>query len=131
MLAVQLSPIHLRDPMLGSRILTILSNTGVSPHQLQLEFTEAALGEPDEVNQLVMGELRRVGIKIALDDFGTGYALLTQLLRFQFDRIKMDPRFIDQLGKDDDCAIIVRSIIRLANEFGIVVTAEVSRVPSK
>jgi EAL domain-containing protein (putative c-di-GMP-specific phosphodiesterase class I) len=123
-LAVRLSPIHLRDPMLGPRILTMLSNTGMSPHRLQLEFTESALGEPNEVSQRVMSQLRRVGIKIALDDFGTGYASLTQLLRFQFDRIKMDPRFIDQLDKDDDCAIIVRSIIRLANEFGIVVTAQ-------
>ena len=108
--------------MLGPRILTMLSNTGVSPHQLQLEFTELALGEPNEVSQRVMRQLRRVGIKIALD--GTGCASLTQLLRFQFDRIKLDRRFIDQLGKDDDCAIIVRSIIRLANEFGIAVPAQ-------
>jgi EAL domain-containing protein (putative c-di-GMP-specific phosphodiesterase class I) len=90
-LAVRLSPIHLRDPMLASRILTILSDAGVSPQQLQLEFTEAALGEPNEVSQSVMSQLRRVGIKIALDDFGTGYASLTQLLRLQFDRSKWIP----------------------------------------
>ena len=123
-LAVRLSSGHLRDPMFGSRILAILADTGLSPHQLQLEFTEFAFGEPAEVSQTLISQLRRNGVKIALQDFGTGYASLAQLLHFQFDRIKIDRRFVDRLGKDDDCAIIVRAVIRLANEFGIAVTAQ-------
>jgi EAL domain-containing protein (putative c-di-GMP-specific phosphodiesterase class I) len=37
---------------------------------------------------------------------------------------KIDRRFVDRLGKDADCTIIVRAIIRLANEFGIAVTSQ-------
>ena len=110
--------------MFGSNILAILADTGLSPNQLQLEFTESAFGEPAEVSQTLISQLRRNGVKIALQDFGTGYASLAQLLHFEFDRIKIDRRFVDRLGKDDDCAIIVRAIIRLANEFGISVAAQ-------
>ena len=122
--AVPVSSGHLRDPMFGSNIFAILADTGLSPNQLQLEFTEFAFGEPAEVSQTLISQLRRNGVKIALQDFGTGYASLAQLLHFQFDRIKIDRRFVDRLGKDDDCAIIVRAIIRLANEFGISVAAQ-------
>jgi EAL domain-containing protein (putative c-di-GMP-specific phosphodiesterase class I) len=122
--AVPVSSGHLRDPMFGSNILAILADTGLSPNQLQLEFTESAFGEPAEISQTLISQLRRNGVKIALQDFGTGYASLAQLLHFRFDRIKIDRRFVDRLGKDDDCAIIVRAIIRLANEFGISVAAQ-------
>ena len=124
MLAVHISPRQLHDGMLASRIVNILSNTGFNPRRLQLEVTEAVFGEPNEPAQEFINQLRQVGVQIALDDFGTGYAPLIQLLHLEFDRIKIDRRFVEHLGKDNDSAIIVRAIIRLAHDFGIVVTAK-------
>jgi diguanylate cyclase (GGDEF)-like protein len=42
-LAFNVSPIQLRDPMLGLRILLILGQTGFSPRRLEIEITESAL----------------------------------------------------------------------------------------
>src|SRR3984893_423412 len=88
-LAFNISPIQLRDPMLGLRILSILGQTGFSPSRLEIEITESALVNV-AVAQPVIGHLRRVGVRIALDDFGTGYATLTQLVSFPLDKIKID-----------------------------------------
>ena len=80
MLAFNVSPVQLRDPTLGLRLLSILGKTGLSARRLEIEITESALVENIGIAQTVIDELRQVGVRIALDDFGTGYAMLSQLL---------------------------------------------------
>ncbi len=68
-LAFNISPIQLRDPTLGLRLLSILGQTGFSPARLEIEITERALVENIGVAQIVTDELRHAGVRIALDDF--------------------------------------------------------------
>jgi len=67
-LAFNVSPIQLRDPTLGLRLLSILGQTGFSPRRLEIEITESALVENIGVAQIVIDELRQAGVRIALDD---------------------------------------------------------------
>jgi EAL domain-containing protein (putative c-di-GMP-specific phosphodiesterase class I) len=122
-LAFNVSPIQLRDPMLGLRILSILGQTGFDPRRLEIEITESALVNAASA-QSVIDDLRRVGVRIALDDFGTGYATLTQLLSFHLDKIKIDRSFVSRLDQSEDSLVIVRAILGLANGFGLTTTAE-------
>jgi diguanylate cyclase (GGDEF)-like protein len=123
-LAFNVSPIQLRDPTLGLRILSILGQTGFSPRRLEIEITESALVQNIGVAQGVINELRHAGVRIALDDFGTGYATLSQLLSFQFDKIKIDRSFVSGLDEGDESKVIVRAILGLAKGFGLTTTAE-------
>jgi diguanylate cyclase (GGDEF)-like protein len=123
-LAFNISPIQLRDPTLGLRILSILAETGFSPHRLEIEITETALMENIAVAQAVIDELRAAGIRIALDDFGTGYSTLSQLLSFRLDKIKIDRSFVSRLNESNDGQVIVRAILGLAKGFGLTTTAE-------
>jgi predicted signal transduction protein with EAL and GGDEF domain len=123
-LAVNVSPIQLRDPMLGLRILSILGQTGFSPRRLEIEITESALVKNIGDAQTVIDDLRQAGVRIALDDFGTGYATLTQLLSFHLDKIKIDRSFVSRLDKSEDSQVIVRAILGLAKGFGLTTTAE-------
>jgi EAL domain-containing protein (putative c-di-GMP-specific phosphodiesterase class I) len=123
-LAFNVSPIQLRDPTVGLRILSILGQTGLSPRRLEIEITESALVKNTEVAQTVIDELRRAGVRIALDDFGTGYATLSQLLSFHLDKIKIDRSFVSLLDKSPDSLVIVRAILGLAKGFGLTTTAE-------
>jgi diguanylate cyclase (GGDEF)-like protein len=123
-LAFNISPIQLRDPMIGLRILSILGQTGFSPRRLEIEITESALVKNVGVAQSVIDELRRAGVRIALDDFGTGYATLTQLLSFHLDKIKIDRSFVSLLDKSEDSLVIVRAVLGLAKGFGLTTTAE-------
>jgi EAL domain-containing protein (putative c-di-GMP-specific phosphodiesterase class I) len=123
-LAINVSPVQLRDPTLGLRILSTLGQTGFSPRRLEVEITESTLTENLGVAQAVIDELRRSGVRIALDDFGTGYATLSQLLSFRFDKIKIDRSFVSRLGESDDSKVIVRAILGIAKGLGLTTTAE-------
>jgi diguanylate cyclase (GGDEF)-like protein len=123
-LSFNVSPIQLRDPTFGLRLLSILSQTGFSPRQLEIEITETALVENIAIAQHVIDDLRAAGVRIALDDFGTGYATLSQLLSFHLDKIKIDRSFVSRLDKSDDSQVIIRAILGLAKGFGLTTTAE-------
>jgi predicted signal transduction protein with EAL and GGDEF domain len=123
-LASNISPVQLRDPSLGLRILSILGETGLAPHRLELEITENALVSDMKVAREVILGLREAGVRIAIDDFGTGYATMSQLLDVRFDKIKIDRSFVARLGQDSESNVIVRAILGLANGFGMTATAE-------
>jgi diguanylate cyclase (GGDEF)-like protein/PAS domain S-box-containing protein len=123
-LAFNVSPVLLRDPTLGLRILSMLAQSGFSPHRLELEITESALVENIGVAQTTIDQLRQAGVRIALDDFGTGYATLSQLLSFHLDKIKIDRSFVSRLNESEEGKVIVRAILGLAQGFGLTTTAE-------
>jgi diguanylate cyclase (GGDEF)-like protein len=123
-LAFNVSPVQLRDPTLGLRLLSILGQTGFSPRRLEIEITESALVENVGVARTVIDELRQAGVRIALDDFGTGYATLSQLLSFHLDKIKIDRSFVSLLANSQNSQEIVRAILGLAKGLGLTTTAE-------
>jgi len=69
-------------------------------------------------------QLRNIGVRIALDDFGTGYSSLSYLSRFQFDKIKIDRSFVNDMSTRNDALSIVRAITALGADLGMTVTAE-------
>ena len=122
--AVNLSAIQLRDDTLGLRILSILAETDLPPHRLELELTESVLVDNFSKAQRVIEQLRQAGVRIALDDFGTGYATIAQLRKLHLDRIKIDRSFVDLVCKDPESLVIVRAILGLASGFDLSTLAE-------
>jgi EAL domain-containing protein (putative c-di-GMP-specific phosphodiesterase class I) len=68
--------------------------------------------------------IRETGIKVLLDDFGTGYSSLSQLYKLNFDGLKIDRAFINQLGKTEGGIVIVRAIVTMARALAMRVVAE-------
>jgi EAL domain-containing protein (putative c-di-GMP-specific phosphodiesterase class I) len=123
-LAFNVSPVQLRDPTFGLRILSILGQTGFNPRRLEIEITETAIIANLGVAQTVIDQLREAGVRIALDDFGTGYATLGQLLSFHLDKIKIDRSFVSRLDEGEDSKVIVGAILGIAKGFSLTTTAE-------
>lgn len=123
-LAFNISPVQLRDPTLGLRILGILGATGFSPRRLEVEITESALVRDLEAAQQNLGALREAGVRIALDDFGTGYSSLYHLRNFKVDKIKIDRSFIARMGVEHESAQIVSALVGLGKGLGLTVIAE-------
>jgi diguanylate cyclase (GGDEF)-like protein/PAS domain S-box-containing protein len=122
--AVNISPIQFRSAQFVASVHRILERTSLSPDRLELEVTENVLLENTDQSLATLRELRRLGVCLSLDDFGTGYASLSYLLRFEFDKIKIDRSFVQRLGIQVHAESIIRSILTLAHNLGMRVCAE-------
>src|SRR5690606_19662366 len=102
----------------------VLSETGLSPDQLELEITEETLMDSLETTRATLGALKSLGVGLAIDDFGTGYSSLAYLKTLPCDTLKIDRSFVVDLGQDPTSDAIVTAIVRLAECLGLCVLAE-------
>lgn len=127
--AVNVSPIQFRVSDLHRVVCDALERTGLPANRLELEITEGSLMEdPKRADTMLL--LREQGVRIALDDFGTGYSGLGYLQKFRLDKLKIDRSFIARLG-EADATVIVRTIVGLAHNLGLSVTAEGVETPEQ
>ena len=123
-IAVNISPVQLRNQRFTEKVFGILAETGMQPVDLELEITESILLEDATSASEALRVFRSAGIRIALDDFGTGYSSLNYLKRYPVDRIKIDRSFVSQLAPGSVSIAIVEAMMRLAHAIKIEVTAE-------
>ncbi|RWK24770.1 MAG: EAL domain-containing protein [Mesorhizobium sp.] len=122
--AVNISPMQLRDVGFAEQVAAILNETGLDPARLQLETTETVLIEHKDTISAAIAALRKSGVRIVLDDFGTGYSSLSYLRRHAIDKLKIDRSFVRLLDQDGSGAAIVKALIELALALKVEVTAE-------
>lgn len=71
-----------------------------------------------------MNALRILVVCFSMDDFGTGYSSLASLRKLPLNQLKIDQTFVRDILTDLDSAIIVETIIAMANKLNIEVIAE-------
>jgi diguanylate cyclase (GGDEF)-like protein len=123
-IAVNLSPLQIRDPRLVDSVAGIMKEAAIEPSRVVLELTEGVLIDNPQEAKACLEALRALGVKLALDDFGTGYSSLNYLQKFPFDRLKIDRSFVASLGKAGNSGAIVQSIVTLGHALGMKVLAE-------
>ena len=124
LVAVNLSARHFQMSDIAAVVRDALAASKLPPRRLELEITESLLIErPDEVVEKLT-ELKALGVTIAMDDFGTGYSSLSYLLKFPFDKIKIDKSFVSASSEDMVARDILRSIASLGKTLKIDITAE-------
>lgn len=122
--SVNLAPRQLSDPELVTQVIDVLTETGLTGHDLVLEITESSLmSEVGEVDRVV-AEIGALGVLFSVDDFGTGYSSLTYLKRFPVHVIKVDREFVDGLPGELDDRVIVDAVVGLAAGIGVRCVAE-------
>lgn len=89
-----------------------------------VEITETvALEELDQSVNFV-DTLNELGCRVAIDDFGAGYTSFKNLKRLNVDMVKIDGAFVKNLADDTSDQIFVKTMIELANTFGMETVAE-------
>lgn len=122
--SVNLSARQLQDPELLSMVKRVLSEEGVPPERLELEVTESTAMLDIEQTIEILGEIKKMGVRIALDDFGMEYSSLNYLKRLPVDTIKIDQSFIRGGLEDPVNQAIVSAVIQIAGSLGLRVIAE-------
>jgi diguanylate cyclase (GGDEF)-like protein/PAS domain S-box-containing protein len=130
-LAVNVSPIQLREPTLSLKIASALAASGLPANRLEIEITEAVLIGDDATALTILHELKAIGVRIALDDFGTGYSSLSYLKRFPFDKIKIDRCFVTDIAEADGSSVIVQAVVNIAASCNMTTVAEGVETPQQ
>ncbi|MEO0908485.1 MAG: EAL domain-containing protein [Pseudomonadota bacterium] len=123
-LAINISPLQLRDPWFAQKLLRLLVKQAFPPHRLEVEITESCLHEDIGLVRKTITSLRNQGVRISLDDFGTGYSSLEQLRSLPFDRLKIDRAFVTELRETNSTTSIVDAIVSLGKGLDMPITAE-------
>ncbi len=123
-LAINISPVQLRDPWFAQRLLKLLIEARIPPHRLDVEITEECLNENLTMVRSLITSLHNQGVRISLDDFGHSASSLAHLRTLPFDRIKIDRNFIAGLGQSSDSAAVVDAISAMGRGMDLAITAE-------
>jgi diguanylate cyclase (GGDEF)-like protein/PAS domain S-box-containing protein len=112
------------SPRLLDHLDLVLAESGVLPERLAFEITEGVIIDNLERALIVLHELHARGLQVHVDDFGTGYSSLQALHRLPIDALKIDKSFVAGLGHDERTTELVRTIVQLGMNLGVIVIAE-------
>ena len=122
--SVNVSARQLKCPAIVRLVQTVLEESRLPPHLLELELTESALIEDMERSAGLLKELKGLGIKLAVDDFGTGYSGLAYLRRFPLDVLKLDRSFVMQQDEGISSSRFIKAFVDMAHALNLYVVAE-------
>jgi len=123
-MSVNVSPAELITTDFAETVRRTLEDCDLEGRHLTLEITEKAIVRDNKQALLTLRGLKKLGVKVAIDDFGTGYSSFAQLKSLPVDELKIDRGFVRDLGLNSNDLAIVRSIISLADAFGLQTVAE-------
>ena len=122
--SVNISPRQFAADDLLQGIELALQRSGLEPCWLELEITEGTVMHDTERAAQVLGEIRKLGVRVSIDDFGTGYSSLAQIKRFPISTLKIDRSFVRDLAYDGADRAIAEAIIAMGRTLGLEVVAE-------
>ena len=122
--SVNISRVSLYNPCLVETIIGLVEKYQIPPRLLQLELTESACTNNPQAIREMMGKLQNAGFSILMDDFGSGYSSLNVLKDIAVDILKIDMKFLSDMGKKGRSENILASVVRMAKWLDMPVIAE-------
>ncbi|MFD2263727.1 putative bifunctional diguanylate cyclase/phosphodiesterase [Lacibacterium aquatile] len=123
-ISVNLSARQLLDQNLVEMVDRHIQRHDVAPGSLKLELTETSIIANPAYAAAQISALRKRGIPVVIDDFGTGYSSFNHLADYEVDGLKIDKKFIYDLGKSRLSGAIVKALMSLAHSLELDVVAE-------
>ena len=123
-ISVNVSALQIRQDDFVQQVQSALRCHDLDPAVVTLEITETMFVEEVEASNGKLEELRATGIRIAIDDFGTGYCSLSYLQRFPVDIVKIDRRFVEELGETGKSSTLASMILQMTSALGVTSVAE-------
>jgi predicted signal transduction protein with EAL and GGDEF domain len=123
-IAVNVSVKQITHPDFLKTVRSVLAETGLEPHRLEIEITESLIVSDKQEIAIVLNSLNEIGIRIAVDDFGTGYSNLSRLREMPIDCLKIDRTFVSGITGGTKNQSIICAIIAMAEGMNLRVVAE-------
>ncbi|HYH17397.1 MAG TPA: EAL domain-containing protein [Azospirillum sp.] len=123
-LAVNLSAATTADGSWLAALHGLIGGRRDLARRLIIEITETAAIEDLEETARFVGIVRALGCRVALDDFGAGYLSYRHLKALPVDIVKIDGSFVQEMERERDALLFIRSVLGLAEGFGLTTVAE-------
>lgn len=123
-LAINISAVTTSDASWARTLNATLKNRPDIATRLCVELTETIALENIEETAKFVSSLRDLGVRVALDDFGAGFTSFRNLRALAVDTVKIDGSFIKDLAGNVDNQVFVRTLMGLADSFGLKTVAE-------
>lgn len=96
----------------------------LNPVNLRIEVTETSMMRDTDGKMKVLDDFRSLGFIVEMDDFGSGYSSLNMLKDMPVDVLKIDMKFLGKSSDETRANIIVKNVIKLSEDLGIVPLTE-------
>lgn len=113
----------LDDPVFVERLESRLRDVDLTAAPLTLEVVPAGPGAGAELDDGLLRDIRRLGIRLSLDDGGRA-ASFAALRVLPLDELKIDAAFVHGLGRSSADAALVAGMIDIGHALGLEVVAE-------
>ncbi len=123
-LAINISAVTTTDASWLRTLNASLKNRPDIATRLCVELTETIALENIEETAKFVASLRDLGVRVALDDFGAGFTSFRNLRALAVDTVKIDGSFVKDLSGNVDNQVFVRTLMGLADSFGLSTVAE-------
>lgn len=123
-MAVNVSQAQFMHPLFLQMLKRALTDSGISPQNLELEITESMAMTDPELVIANLEKIKEMGVRISIDDFGTGFSSLSQLQKLKVNKLKIDRTFINEICTGTDEGSIAKMIVELSQSLQLEVIAE-------
>ncbi|MEG2440137.1 MAG: EAL domain-containing protein [Acetivibrio sp.] len=123
-ISVNVSRINLYNPKLCDTIIGMVEKYDLPVKLLELEITESAYSDSQNLLISVMERLQKYGFTVLMDDFGSGYSSLNMLKEAVVDILKLDLIFLSGEDKMARGGNILASVVRMAKWLKLACIAE-------
>ncbi len=122
--SVNLSAIQLVENGFVEFVIELLKTYPINTSEVVFEVTETALTYDLQKVEETISALKSIGFEFSLDDFGTGYSSLNRLAKLNFDEVKFDKFFIQDLAHDDKLKLTFLKTVELFNLLNLRIVVE-------
>jgi diguanylate cyclase (GGDEF)-like protein len=123
-LSINVSAETVADAEWLSRLADRIADRSDLARRLVVEVTESAVIRNLEEASHFIATVHDLGGRAAIDDFGAGFSSFRSLRSLDFDMVKIDGAFIENLSRSRDDQVFVRALSELARTFEIDIVAE-------
>lgn len=123
---INLSMVECLQSNLASKVMGTLKRFGIDSSQINLEITETASDEFNDIVDQNINILNKYGVTFSIDDFGTGYSSFTRILSLKLNIIKLDKSIVQPpfIRSDLNSRLLLENFINIAASTGAKLVAE-------
>jgi len=113
----------------SATVAKALDSSGLKPELLTLDITPEALKFNKAATWSELRDLKYLGVRLALDDFGIGESTIGYLRDIKVDLLRIHRSFVNGLGSTPEDDAIVKHLVGLGLDLGILSLAEGVETP--